>query len=89
MTSSDLNQPVSSTIGALDEFEQIIELQELVKLAHDQLENSNFTTKDKTRTDLLISIYLKDTSEYMINVKKYLEEVQAYFWTISNNGYPK
>ncbi len=74
MTSSDLNQAIKSTIEALDQFEQITELQELVKLAYEQLENPNHNLR---RINLLIGIYLKDTGEYMVNIKKSLDEIQG------------
>lgn len=74
MTPSDLNQAIKSTIEALDQFEHITELQELIKLVHEQLENPNNSFR---RTDLLVGIYLKDTSEYMANVKKSLENIQS------------
>ncbi len=74
MTSSDLNQAIKSTIEALDQFEQITELQELVKLVYEQLENPNHNMR---RTNLLISIYLEDTNELMVNVKKSLDQIQS------------
>lgn len=78
MTSSDLNQAIKSTIDALDQFEQIGELQELVKLAYEQFDNNTITTQDiKSRTDLLIGIYLRNTDEYIINVKNHLKEIQS------------
>lgn len=78
MTSSDLNQAIKSTIEALDQFEQIYQLQELIKLAYEQFDNPN---NNLQRTDLLIGIYLKDTGEYMVNVKNSLEEIQSILLT--------
>ena len=79
MTPSDLNRAVKSTIDALDQFEQIIELQKLIKLAYEQFDNSNITKQEiNNRTDLLISIYLRDTDEYIINVKNCLHEIQTF-----------
>lgn len=78
MTSSDLNQAIKSTIEALDQFERIIELQELIKLTYEQFDHPNYSLR---RTDLLIGIYLKDTGEYMVNVKNSLEEIQSILLT--------
>lgn len=79
MTPSDLNQAIKSTIEALDQFEQITELQELVKLAYEQFENPKINFR---RTDILIAIYLRDTGEYMVSVKNCLENIQSILLTV-------
>lgn len=71
---SNLNKALTSTIQALDEFDQIEQLQELVKLAFEQFDNKQNGTE---RAELLTYIYLKDSQDWVISVRKALETIQS------------
>lgn len=78
------NKATISTIQALDEFEQLEQLQTLIELAFEQLEHGSNGIK---RAEILIHLYLKNSSEHTRSVRKALETVQSTL--ISNKGNQK
>lgn len=67
---------ITSTIEALDEFQRISELQALVCIAFKELELGKEGYK---HASLLMELYLENSSDRLIRLRKALETVQSTF----------
>ena len=76
----------STTVAALDELHSLIELQQLLEIALEQLQRADLAPEERrARTVLLIMSYLEQVKPCLENIEVELAEIRTFTPSLNNS----